>query len=163
MYKPRYQITSSILNKLAKIAEIRAVVSRAKILPVREAFLRRAAMIKMAHFSTSIEGNTLSEHQVKIISEGKKLEVDKKEKLEVQNYFKSLDLVDEIANRKTAFSSKDVLRVHKTTMSGLVDSNKVGVFRSVPVYIVNVHLRGWEEVVYTPPEAKKVPIFLTIF
>lgn len=157
MFRPKYQITSNILNKLAKIAEIRAIVLHAKILPVREALLRRAAMIKMAHSSTSIEGNTLSEHQVKIISEGKKLEADKRETLEVVNYFKSLDLVDKIADQKFTFTSKDVLRVHKAVISELVDSGKVGIFRSVPVYIVNVHLRGWEEVVYTPPEAKNVP------
>lgn len=156
MFKPKYQITSEILNNLAKIAEIRAIVSRARLLPVRESFLRRAAIIKMAHSSTGIEGNTLSEHQVKKISEGKKTFTKEKEVLEVKNYLKALKLIDNLADKKSSFNQNDILRLHRVVMSGLIDLGKTGTFRKVPVYIVNVLPKGYEQLVYTPPACGNV-------
>lgn len=161
MFKPRYQITSGILNNLAKIAEIRTIVSRARLLPVRESFLRRAALIKMAHTSTSIEGNTLSEYQVGKLLEGGKPQAEESQIKEVKNYLKSLRLIDKIAGKKSSFSEKDILKLHQIVISGLADPKNSGVFRSVPVYIVNISLGGKEQLVYTPPVAKEVSQLIT--
>lgn len=155
MFKPKYQITSTILNNLTKIAEIRAIVTRAQLLPVRESFLRRAALVKMAHTSTSIEGNTLNEYQVKKVLEGEKLQVEESQIKEVKNYLKALKLVDKIAEKKASFTEKDILRLHKIVVSGLINSENVGVFRTGPVYVVNVLANRKEQLVYTPPTAVK--------
>jgi len=160
MFKPRYQITSNILNNLAKIAEIRAIVTRAKLLPVRESFLRRAALIKMAHTSTSIEGNTLNEYQVKKILEGGKPEAVESQIKEVKNYLTALRLVDKIAEEKPAFIEKDILRLHKIVISELINPENIGVFREVPVYVVNVLASGQDQLVYTPPPTAKVPFLI---
>lgn len=157
MFNPKYRITSEILNNLAKIAEIRAIVSRARLLPARESFLRRAAIIKMAHTSTNIEGNTLNEYQVGKVLEGKKPQAEENQIREVRNYLKALKLVDKIAGKKSFFNEKDILKLHKTVVSGLIDPKNIGVFRPVPVYIVNVIPGGREELVYTPPTAGRVP------
>jgi len=157
MFKPRYQITSSILNNLTKIAEIRAIVSRAQLLPVRESFLRRAALIRMAHTSTSLEGNTLNEYQVKKVLEGKKPQAEESQIKEVKNYLMALRLVDKITEKKTSFAEKDILRLHKIVVSGLIGPKNIGVFRKTPVFVVNVLANGKEQIVYTPPAAIKVP------
>ena len=156
MFKPKYQITPAILNNLTKIAEIRAIVSRVQLLPVRESFLRRAALIKMAHTSTSIEGNTLNEYQVKKILEGKKPQAEESQIREVKNYLTALKLVDKIFGEKAFFTEKDILKLHKIVVSGLIDSKNVGIFRKTPVYVVNVLANGKEQLVYTPPAAIKV-------
>lgn len=157
MFKPQYRITSNILNNLARIAEIRVIVSRAKLLPIRESFLRRAAVVKMAHTSTSIEGNTLNEYQVKKLLEGGKPKAEENQIREVKNYLRALRLIDKITDQKNSFDEKDILKLQQTVISGLVDSQKTGIFRRDQVYIVNVLLGGEEQLVYTPPKQKEVP------
>src|SRR3989304_6379239 len=72
MFVPKYTITDGIVSRLSEIAEIKAMVERSSLVPAREAFLRRAAVIKMGATSTSIEGNRLQEYQVKKVAEGEK-------------------------------------------------------------------------------------------
>ncbi len=157
MFNPRYQITSSILNKLSDIAEIKAVVERSPLLPAREAFLRRTAIIKMAHTSTSIEGNQLQEFQVKELAEGRKVRAEPDQVREVENYLIALRRLDEIFEKKSDFDSQDVLAIQKTVIGGLIENEKTGVFRKGPVYIVNLLPDGNEELAYTPPPSEKVP------
>ena len=64
MLKPNYTITSKMLSHLTEIAEIKAVVERSRVLPLNEAQLRRQAILRMAHTSTSIEGNKLAQYEV---------------------------------------------------------------------------------------------------
>lgn len=160
MFKPKYRITSGILNNLTKIAEIRAIVSRGRLLPVRESFLRRAALIKMAHTSTSIEGNTLNEYQVKKVLGGGRPQAEESQIKEVKNYLRALKLVDKIACEKNYFGEKEILTLHKTVVSDLVEPRNVGIFRQAPVYVVNVLASGKEQLVYAPPGAEKVAFFI---
>lgn len=157
MFDPKYQITSKILNNLSKISEIRAIVMRARLLPARENFMRRAAIIKMAHTSTSIEGNTLDEYQVAQILEGKDPTAQDSQVLEVRNYLKGLRLIDKLSDAKKSLNKKDILEIHKTVVGGLVEPQKTGVFRKGPVYLVNLHKEGREELAYMPPLSAKVP------
>ncbi|HNP89503.1 MAG TPA: hypothetical protein PKI75_02645, partial [Candidatus Woesebacteria bacterium] len=86
MFAPKYSISDKILNSLTEIAEIKSLVGRSKLLPEREVFLRRAAVIKMAHTSTSIEGNALKEFQVAQVAEGKNINAAEDQIKEVKNY-----------------------------------------------------------------------------
>ncbi len=76
MFKPVYAVSDRIVNKLSQTAENQGHGGTVGFLPAREAFLRRAAVIKMAHTSTSIEGNRLQEYQVKELAEGKKVRAE---------------------------------------------------------------------------------------
>ncbi|MDP3994970.1 MAG: Fic family protein [bacterium] len=149
MFNPKYQITQKILSDLTKISEIKALVEKGHILPSREAFLRKTALIKMAHTSTSIEGNTLEEYQVEKVAKGEKVTAAENEILEVKNYLEALKLVDE---SEKAFGTKEILNIHKTVTLGLIDKNKVGMFRKSPVYVVNILASGIEKIIYTPPK-----------
>lgn len=155
MFTPKYQITDSILNKLTEISEIKAMVEKSRLLPARESFLRKTAIIKMAHTSTSIEGNTLDEYQVEKLVQGKNVSADKNQIKEVKNYLSALKKIDALGEKKE-FSIEDILDVHRIVVSSLVEPKKIGRFRSGPVYIVNVESDGNEELAYTPPKAKQV-------
>lgn len=145
-----------MVSKLSQIAEIKAMVDRSPLLPAREAFLRRAAVIKMAHTSTSIEGNQLKEYQVKELVEGKKVLGEVDQIKEVENYLVALRRIDDMADVKPVFVPEDILAVHKTVVGGLVDPEKAGHFRTTPVYIINVLPKGEEELAYTPPQSNQV-------
>ena len=156
MFKPKYQITNKILSDLTKIVEIKSLVEKSNITPAREIFLKKIATIGMTHSSTSIEGNTLDEYQVRMLADGEKVVADNKQILEVENYLKSLELIDKIHESKKSFGEKEILDIHKSVTTGLIDKNKVGVFRCGPVYIMNISLFGHRELVYTPPKFNKV-------
>jgi Fic family protein len=156
MFKPVYTISDEVANKLSQIAEIKAMVQRSNLLPAREAFLRRAAVIKMAHSSTSIEGNPLDEFQVKQLAGGKRITAQADEIKEVENYLFALGKVDVLSDEVKTFEVKEILALHKIVMEGLVEKEKLGYFRSKPVYIVNVLPTGGEQLAYTPPPADQV-------
>jgi len=157
VFKPTYSITDQTVSKLSKIAEIKAMVQNSKLLPAREAFLRRAAIIKMAYTSTSIEGNPLKEFQVKKLVEGERVLAQENEIREVENYLAALRYIDTLADAQKSFGEKEILEVHKMVMNGLVEKEKLGAFRKVPVYVVNILPNDYEKLVYTPPLSKEVP------
>ncbi len=155
MFKPKYTLSNQIANRLSEIAEIRALVSKSTLLPEREIFLRRAAVIKIAHTSTSIEGNQLQEHQVAKVAEGEKVIAEEKQIKEVANYLSALREIDKLSESKSKIDVSNVLKIHRLVTDGLIE--KAGVFRTGPVYVVNILPSKEEEIVYTPPLAKKVP------
>lgn len=156
MFQPKYTISNKVLNQLSEIAEIRALISRSTLLPQREMFLRRAAIIKMAHTSTSIEGNRLQEHQVAQLAQGEKIKAEADQIREVKNYLLALKEIDKLSISKKKLSTPDILKIQKVVIDGLIDKEKVGIFRKGQVYIVNIS-EGVEQVAYTPPPAKDVP------
>ena len=150
MFNPKYQITDEISRYLSDIAEIKSLVDHAKLLPAREFALRRTTNIKLAHSSTSIEGNSLEEYQVKKLLDGDKVIAQQDEIREVQNYFKALHLVDTYAIQ-SKITSNQILRLHKAVTEGLMEDVKIGAFRRVPIYIAN-----GKQIIYTGPQANLV-------
>lgn len=150
MFIPKYQITDEISRYLSDIAEIKSLVDRAKLLPTREFALRKTTNIKLAHSSTSIEGNSLEEYQVKKLLDGNKVIGEKDEIREVQNYFRALHLVDKYTT-KSGITMSNILKLHKTVIDGLVEESKIGAFRPGPIYITNQ-----AQVMYVGPDSNKV-------
>ncbi len=160
MFNPKYALSNGIVNQLSEIAEIKSMVARFTLLPQREVFLRRAAVIKMAHTSTSIEGNQLKEYQVAQVAQGKKINAEEKQILEVKNYLLALAEIDKLSEFKSRFNPQDVLKIQKIVIHGLVEKHKVGIFRRSPVYIVNELPDVSGEVAYTPPHENEVPTLI---
>lgn len=156
MFQPEFSISNQILNNLTEIAEIKSIIERSPVLPKQEAHLRRKALIQMAHFSTSIEGNQLAEFEVEKLMDGGKISAAEKEILEVKNYQKAIKKMEEIGTIKKTFNLPDVLLLHKILTHGLVPEEKNGKLRPNMVYVANIDAKGNEEVVYTPPATKKV-------
>ena len=123
MFNPKYTITDQIVNQLSQIAEIKSIVERSRLLPAKEIFLKRAAIVKMAHTSTSIEGNRLQEYQVAKLMQGIKIQADSDQIKEVGNYLSALKLVDRLAQSK--IEERDILNIHKIVVNAPPDSNEV--------------------------------------
>src|SRR5258706_5009497 len=157
MFKPKYTISNQIDSQLTEIAEIKSLVARSSLLPEREIFLKRAAAIKIAHTSTSIEGNEHKEYQVAQISEGKEINAEARQILEVKNYLVALRGIDKLSESKNDFGINDILKIHKNVIDGLVEKEKTGAFRPGSVYIVNELPDGSDEIAYTPPKSENVP------
>src|SRR3989344_1152305 len=124
MFEPKYIISTLTLSNITEIAEIKAVVERSRALPLNEAQLRRQAILRMAHTSTSIEGNKLAQFEVGKVLEGKAVRASQKDILEVENYYSALQMLDQMAKTKHSITVEELLILHKTVINGLVDKEK---------------------------------------
>ncbi len=156
MFEPKYTINSKILANIAEIVEIKAVVERSRVLPLNEAQLRRQAILRMAHTSTSIEGNKLAQFEVGKVIEGKSVRAAPKDIIEVENYYKALQCLDKLSKSKRELSVEEILLLHRTVIGGLVDKVKVGKFRPAAVYVLDDLGDGREVLRFKPPPAKQV-------
>lgn len=157
MFKPNYVITSTILSRIAEIAEIKAAVERSRVLPLNEARLRRQAVLRIAHTSTSIEGNKLAEFEVGKVLEGKSVRASQKDIVEVENYVKALKLIEEMARQKSDLSLSHTLKLHQVVTWGLVDQEKAGKFRPSDVYVLDDLGDGREMLRFKAPDVKLAP------
>src|SRR3989338_922421 len=108
MLNPKYSITSKTLSNMTEIAEIKAIIERSRVLPLNEAQLRRQAILRMAHTSTSIEGNKLAQFEVGKVIEGKTVRAPQKDILEVENYYNALKLLDQMSRSKHNLTVEEV-------------------------------------------------------
>jgi len=97
MLKPNFRITNKIINHIVDIAAARELILNASLLPRWELTLRKEAVAKMAHHSTSIEGNPLTLEQVKNLLAGKEIAAWEKDKREVTNNNRVPDLMKDFA------------------------------------------------------------------
>lgn len=156
MFNPRYNITSTILSRIAEIAEIKAAIERSRVLPLNEAQLRRQAILRMAHTSTSIEGNKLAQFEVGKVLAGKSVRASQKDILEVERYYNALKLLEKMAKAKNTITEKEILTLHKAVIEGLVEKEKMGKYRPADVYVLDDLGDGREMVRFKAPPAKVV-------
>ncbi|MDE6578841.1 MAG: Fic family protein [Muribaculaceae bacterium] len=126
---PPFTISAKAINL---IADISALIERHNIALEGENALklRKINRIKTIHSSLAIEGNTLSEDEVKDIINGKQVVAPIRQIQEVKNAISVYD----IYSRLNPFSEKDLLKAHGIMMNALTkDAGKyrnggVGVF-----------------------------------
>lgn len=157
MFNPSYKITSKILAVLTSIAESKSVIERAKILPQNETKLRRQALIRMTHSSTEIEGNILNLEQVKAIVAHQKVDAPDRDIYEVENYLKALKYIGQVVLSSQAVSEKTLLKIHKFVTDRTLPEEQAGHYRKGKIFVVKRRLSLPDEVVYTGPDASKVP------
>src|SRR3989344_1616091 len=155
-FKPQYKLTDKIVGMLTAIAEAKAAIDRAKLLPKQELRLRRQALIRMTHSSTHIEGNQLNIHQVEAVYAHKKVDAPNRDIYEAQNYLKALRYIEKVVQEKRPITEKIILRIHKLVTDKTLLDEQCGKYRSGPVYVVRRRLGFPDEKVYTGPKAKKV-------
>lgn len=154
MFKPNFRYTNKIVENLTQIAEARMIILNAPLIPKWEVSLRKEALIKNTHSSTSIEGNRLSLEQVSDLAHGRKIMATHRDKQEVLNYIEALEKIPGFRKRNP-FLSKDLLEIHKiVTKDTLENPNDEGVFRNRQVVVGN-RLTG--EIIFIPPPTEQVP------
>lgn len=149
MYMPPFKMTSRILNL---VAEISAKIERYAVLLERDTGLRlrKANRIKTIHSSLAIEGNELTEGQVRDIINGHNVVAPLREIQEVKNAIATYDLFPTL----NPFDEKDLLRAHQTMMQTLVDNP--GHWRTSGVGVF-----GEKGCVHMAPPADRVPTLMS--
>ncbi len=101
---------------LTAIAEAKAIIDRARILPKHEVRLRRQALIRMTHSSTAIEGNILNIHQVEALAKHNnalKIDAPARDVYEVVNYLAAMKYIKKVVEKKQATTEKVILKIHR--------------------------------------------------
>lgn len=132
MYTPPFTISTRAINL---IAEISAKIERYAIrLEQADGLrLRKANRIKTIHSSLAIEGNNLSEGQVRDIINGKNVVAPIKEIQEVKNAIRTYELYSSL----NPYNVEDLLKAHGTMMAALTDD--AGQFRHGGVGVFSDH------------------------
>ena len=128
--KPPFEITNSILDKIAEIAELVGQVSAISGLTTNPT-LRRTNRIRTIYSSLAIEQNTLSLDQVTAVLDGKRVLAPPKDIAEVKNAYEIYDMMDSL----DPYSVDALLDAHGVMTRGLVEES--GCFRSRPVGVVD--------------------------
>ena len=148
MYIPPFTVSAEAINL---IAEISAQIERYAIRLEQEdgLRLRKVNRIKTIHSSLAIEGNMLSEGQVRDIIDGKNVVAPIKDIQEVKNAIKTYELYPTL----DAFKEKDLLKAHGVMMQALVDNP--GHYRCGGVGVF-----GEKGLVHLAPPADRVPMLM---
>ncbi|MBQ7149864.1 MAG: Fic family protein [Prevotella sp.] len=148
-YIPPFTISTEAINLIAKIS---AQIERYAIRMEQEDALklRKANRVKTIHSSLAIEGNTLSEEEVRDIINGKNVVAPIKQIQEVKNAIAAYELYSQL----DAFKEKDLLKAHGVMMSSLVDNP--GKYRTQGVGVFSEH-----GLVHMAPPAERVPALMS--
>lgn len=128
--KPPFEITTSILDKIAQIAELVGQASAVAGLTTNP-MLRRTNRIRTIYSSLAIEQNTLSLEQVTAVLNGKRVIAPPKDIAEVKNAYEIYEMMDSL----NPYSVDDLLTAHGVMTKELVEES--GRFRSGPVGVVD--------------------------
>lgn len=128
--KPPFEITTSMLDKLAEIAELVGQVNAVAGLTTNPT-LRRTNRIRTIYSSLAIEQNTLSLEQVTAVLNGKRIIAPPKDIAEVKNAYEIYEMMDSL----NPYSVDDLLNAHAVMTRGLTVES--GCFRSKPVGVVD--------------------------
>ena len=148
MYIPPFTISTNAINL---IAEISAQIERYAIrLEQSDGLrLRKANRVRTIHSSLAIEGNMLSEDEVKDIIDGKTVMAPLRQIQEVKNAIKTYELYEKL----NPFDVHDLLKAHGTMMMALTDD--AGKFRRGGVGVFSE-----ERLVHMAPPADRVPFLI---
>ncbi len=148
MTAPPFIVSSKAINL---VAEISALLERQNIAleSEQELKLRKANRIKTIHSSLAIEGNTLSEDDVRDIINGKPVVAPLRQIQEVKNAIRVYDIYSQL----NPLEEKDLLRAHGMMMEALTDD--AGRYRRSGVGVF-----GEKGLVHMAPPPQRVPALM---
>ncbi len=148
MFEPKFRLTDKIVSLIGAIERQYGQLQGEPLMPSLALALARENKILASHYSTSIEGNPLTQQEVTNILLDEKIPVNKSE-LEVKNYFKALNSISVMAHQKRIINLDLIKELHHLTMAGL-DIKQPGQLRTSDV-IVGHRTREKLVIKHNPP------------
>lgn len=150
-FNPVFRITPTITKALMAIeADRQAIIDLPMTSQVLQS-LRESARLLSTHYSTQIEGNRLTEAQVKeVIEGGGRFPGRERDEAEVRNYFRALEFIEGQVREQVNVSETLIQRIHGLTYHGRPTPTA---YRDRQNVIRNSASGG---IVYLPPEARDV-------
>ena len=150
MFGPVFRITPAIAKALMSIEASREAVAALPVDVAMLASLRETARLRATHYSTQIEGNRLTEVEVKAAVGGAHVPGRERDEREVRNYYRALERIEAIAAGAGAIREIELRRIHGLVMEGKARATP---YRDGQNVIRDAATR---RIVYMPPEASDV-------
>jgi Fic family protein len=156
-FNPKFQITGNTMNSIAEIERIKGLLQGLDINTKNLIRLQKQNAVMESHYSTHIEGTTLTLQQSKDALAGKKVKgLDKNDLKELKNYMEALE--DTASLAKVRISESLIKKLHKILVKGVRgDEASPGDYRKKQNHVVNA---ATGDVIYTPPPAGKVGVMM---
>ncbi len=156
MFKPNYRVTNELIDYLITLESLRKEID---LLPISVSVLnslRETSKIESIHYSTMIEGNRLTLHQVKEVLLNDKTFAKERDEKEVKGYEKAFAWLKTQIDKGNAIEEKTVKQIHAIVMAG------GRVPKPTPYRDGQNVIRDGAtgKIVYLPPEAKDVPTLM---
>ncbi len=117
--------------------------------------LRRAVLAQSVHYSTRIEGNTLTLEQVRSVLAGRPVAAPTDQIQEVENYRDAISFVQSLAvGRESAITEECIRTIHFLVTKNLSASYAPGRYRTEQNFVVD---RNGARRVFFPPPPEEVP------
>jgi Fic family protein len=134
-YEPVFAVSARLLALVEKIAALRQRVVSSAVQVAWIPRLQQEARVRNTHSSTAIEGNPLTQAQVRALAEGREVPaIANRSRQEVLNYFAGLRFIETHAKKRTV-TRRDVLRLHAIAARGVMDQGQSGEFRRIQVWV----------------------------
>ena len=156
-----FEFTPRLVNLLTGAQGLYGQLESQARIPSLALRLIQENQVLATHFSTSIEGNPLTQLEVTNIVLGDKVPTTKSEK-EVKNYFEVLNRISVLAREKRPLTLELTLSLHKDLMEDL-QIKGVGKLRDESVIVGHRDVAGAVHVKHNPPAhtAKEIEKLLT--
>lgn len=159
MFVAKFNITNRILKNIGTVEAAREVILNSPLIPAWETKFKKEAIERTVHHGTHLEGNRLTEEEVKDVLDGKEVIARERDIQEVINYRNVIKFIDNIATqigpgRPYILTLDTILEIHRLTTDRLVPPDYFGQFRVRQVVLKDSRTGV---VSYTPPPAAEVP------
>ncbi len=151
VYRPHYNRSATLVRHLTRAAELRAWYREQLVDVSWVGPTQRNALVRLAHYSTRIEGNPLTLSEVEALAQGKDLSVEEKAKREVLNYFAALRWIWQ--KSPVRIDEKGLLHLHELLTRGVLSRDQVGTYKNRPNAVFS---QG--RIIYKPPPPEAAPI-----
>lgn len=154
-FSPEFTITPKLLSLIADIEVSRQSIVNLPITAHMLSSLRETARLLATHHSTAIEGNRLSQAEVKeVLAGGGNFPNREKDEREVRHYYNALNYVERIAVEKGALKEDHIRTIHGIAFEGRERPTPYRDGQNV----IREGSRG--RVVYIPPKVQDVPALM---
>lgn len=158
-FSPKYRIANKLAASLLRLEGAKERINTLPITPTVLASLRQTAKLFSTHYSTSIEGNRLSEKDVeKVIAKNQHFPGRERDEKEVKGYYRALAEVEELAKQSQPITEKQIQTIHGFVMGSGKKKASPTSYRGGQ-NVIKDSRSG--RIVYMPPEAKDVPALMS--
>ncbi|WP_051541340.1 Fic family protein [Caldalkalibacillus mannanilyticus] len=160
MYQPKFSYSQSIVKDLMSIERSRSIVELMPIPAHIESDLKEQAKLKMTHYSTRIEGNTLDLEQVARVVKQKQDDFRIPVEEEVRNYWEALSYLSQEKQNRTPITEDFIKQLHSIIVKhGAGRKSSKSNYRGAmpPGVLFAVYDNQTRQPEYIPPEHTEVP------
>lgn len=155
MFQPRFNISPTATRALMTIEASRQVLDTLPFTVEMLASLRETARLMTTHYSTQIEGNRLTQEQVKAVVEGKgHFPNRERDEQEVRYYYRALEYVEQAGQSPDPLDEQTIQTIHGLVMHGKPSPTPYRDGQNV------IRDSGSGRIVYLPPEAPDVAVLM---